>query len=81
VYRYHSSHAALEKPLTQQQQGLGKSLKIPFRKIPPPPPVGNISQYHLGKKYESGKRKKGENVTEKERKGKENEKMGSKCVK
>jgi hypothetical protein len=34
-----------------------------------------------GKKYEKAKRKRGGNVKEKERKGKENEKRGSKRVK
>jgi hypothetical protein len=45
------SHEALEKPLTQQQQGLENT---------PPPRVGNISQYHFGKKYEKREEKKAE---------------------
>ena len=45
------SHEALEKPLTQQQQGLENA---------PPPLVGDISQYHFGKKYEKREEKKAE---------------------
>ena len=43
------SHEALEKPLTQQ--GLENA---------PPPLVGDISQYHFGKKYEKREEKKAE---------------------
>jgi hypothetical protein len=49
------------------------------------PPLGGGGEYQpmsfLGGKYEMGKRKKRENVTEKGREGKENEKRGRKRVK
>ncbi len=48
----------------------------------PPLVGGEISADIIwGKKYEKVKRKRGENVKEKGRKGKENEKRGSKRVK
>jgi hypothetical protein len=54
-----------------------------YWKIPPPPwGGGEISADVIwGKKYEKVKRKRGENVKEKGRKGKEKEKRGSKRVK
>ncbi len=52
-----------------------------FENTSPPPGGGNISLCHLGKKYEKMKRKRGENVKEKGRNRKENEKRGSKWVK
>jgi hypothetical protein len=53
-----------------------------YWKIPPPPGGGEISANVIwGKKYEKAKRKRGENIKEKRRKGKENEKRGSKRVK
>jgi hypothetical protein len=49
----------------------------------PPPRGGKQISAHVmwRKKYEKGEEKKGENVKEKGRKGKENEKRGSKRVK
>ncbi len=48
----------------------------------PPPPGGEISADVIwGEKYEKAKRKKGGKCKRKGRKGKENEKRGSKSIK
>jgi hypothetical protein len=44
------------------------SLYIYWKIAPTPPLEGNISQYHLGEKYEKGKRKKGDNMKGKRKK-------------
>ncbi len=49
-----------------------------YWKMPLPPGAADVI---WGKKYEKAKRKKAENVKEKRRQGKENEKRGSKGVK
>jgi hypothetical protein len=46
-----------------------------------PPCEGDFRRCHLGKKYGKGEEKKGKNMKENRRKGKEKEKMGSKRVK
>jgi hypothetical protein len=47
-------------------------------KYPPPLGGGNISQCHLGKKYEKAKRKRGKIWKKKEERGKKKEERGKK---
>jgi hypothetical protein len=51
-----------------------------YQKIPPPR-GGNVSQCHWGKKYERGKRKKGEMEKKKEERVKKKEERGKKMRK
>jgi hypothetical protein len=82
-YRYSTTGGdRLQLPVTDVlPNGLHTGPGVYILETPPWPLGGDISQCHLGEKIGKVEEKKVENVKEKGRNGKENEKRGSKRVK